>query len=282
MNAVTLDAYAKINLGLRVWATRADGFHEIESVLQTINLADRVAIERKPNGKVRLDVQPDIGIDPSANLVYRAAELLREHEDVPFGADVRLSKRIPVGAGLGGGSSDAAAALVGLTRLWNLDLRRETLHDRALELGSDVPFFLHGGRCRVSGRGERVEPVGDEQRAAEGRFVLLVPPWSLSTAEVYRTFDQLSTRSLLDAPYRNDLEAAALELEPRLTAHRDWLMSQDVPFGLSGSGPVYFAVVATDADATQLTDAARTDVSGTVFICKPTPHGQALSSGVST
>jgi len=154
-----------------------------------------------------------------------------------------------------------------------LDLNREELHGLALKLGSDVPFFLHGGRCRVRGRGERVEPLGNDQSRADAAFVLVVPPWSLRTADVYRTFDQLDARSLIESPYPNDLEAAALRLQPRLASYREWLAREDVAFGLSGSGPVYFVVMTSFDEAVSWAEAARRKLVGGVLVCRPTPRG---------
>lgn len=282
MTTLTLDAYAKLNLGLRVRGRRPDGFHEIASVFQTIDLADRLILTERPDPGVRVTVSPDDAeVDPRDNLVTRAASRLRERLGTTAGVDIHLRKDVPIGAGLGGGSSDAAAALVGLNRLWRLNLPLDELHDVALELGSDVPFFLQGGRCRVQGRGERIAPVdvSDDDPIPNGTFVLLVPPWPLRTADVYRTFDQLDSSARLASPYANDLEAAALRLEPRLARYRDWLLAQGVDFGLSGSGPVYYAALATDRDARELVDAARAALSGEIRTCRATLSGQLFIDG---
>lgn len=270
MNVLTLTAYAKLNLGLRVLGTRTDGFHEIESVFQTIDVADRLTLRQTTESDIHLDIHPNSELDPDDNLVHRAASRVQDHANHQSGVAIRLEKRIPIGAGLGGGSSDAAATLVGLNRLWSLDLSMSDLQELALELGSDVPFFLQGGRCRVRGRGERIEPI---ESSLDEVFVLFVPPWPLSTADVYRTYDRLKAPSGGDSPYSNDLEAAALQLEPRLTTYREWLVSQEVPFGLSGSGPVYYAVVESVDRANELVDTACQDLTGTFAICRPMPQG---------
>ena len=276
MDTLKLHAYAKLNLGLRVRGGRPDGYHEIESVLQTIDLADHLTITKRHLTDIRVDIRPDVGINPHDNLVARAARRLQRHTDVPMGAEIHLAKGIPIGAGLGGGSSDAAATLIGLNRLWGLDLSRRELDELALALGSDVPFFLHGGRCHVRGRGERVEPLDDEI-TTEANFLLLIPPWSLRTIDVYNEFDQLEPSSHLESSYPNDLEAAALALEPRLATYRDWLASHDLAFGLSGSGPVYFVACDDPEEANGLADAARTALTGRVRICRPTSSGQLIS-----
>ncbi len=279
MKSLTLDAYAKLNLGLRVLGLRADGYHDISSEFRTIDLADRLTLSKTPDADDRVEMTLDHGIEPHDNLVDRAISLVQERVGRRSGVWARIEKRIPMGAGLGGGSSDAAATLVGLNRLWDLGLSHGDLHTLALELGSDVPFFLQGGRRRVGGRGEWSESLDDGTSMGDASFVLLVPPWSLCTTEVYRTFDRLDPATMVKSPFPNDLEAAALRLEPRLTVYREWLQSADVAFGLSGSGPVYFALADSDDEAGRIAEAADRALHGEVLICHPTPCGQRLSNG---
>jgi len=180
---LTVNAAAKINLHLRVLGRRRDGYHQIQTLLQTIGLADDVSVSLAPAGVLELRVQPE-GILPSgdANLVLRAAEILRQHAGAEVGAKIELYKRIPVGAGLGGGSSDAAAALVLLAELWGLKLGPGALCELAAGLGSDVPFFLTGGLAMATGRGEIVRSLPDLRDYA---VVVCAPPIEVSTAEVY-------------------------------------------------------------------------------------------------
>ena len=151
-----VSAFAKINLTLEVLGLRSDGYHEIKTVLQTINLADEIDIQPGPNLKVECDAP---GLDGEANLVWRAAVALAESRGIRPEARIIIRKRIPVGMGLGGGSSDAAAALLGLNKLWNLCLDTEELAQIAARLGSDVPFFLRGGTALAEGRGEEISPL---------------------------------------------------------------------------------------------------------------------------
>lgn len=153
---ITTRAYAKINLTLEVLGRRDDGYHEIASILQTVSLYDTLTFEEAEAISFDCD-RP--GLAARDNLVVRAAHLLREAAGVSRGAAITLAKRIPVSAGLGGGSADAGATLLSLNRLWGLELSREDLLPIAARIGSDVPFFLYGGTARVSGRGERVEPL---------------------------------------------------------------------------------------------------------------------------
>ena len=180
---LVIDAPAKINLDLRVLRRRSDGFHEIRTLLQTIGLCDALSASPAAPGVLELRVHPE-GILPSGedNLVLRAAEALRKRAGAEVGARLALRKRIPIGAGLGGGSSDAAAALVLLDELWQLQLGSDELSDLAAGLGSDVPFFLTGGFTMATGRGEIVRPLPDLH---DYGVVVCVPRIEVSTAEVY-------------------------------------------------------------------------------------------------
>lgn len=146
-------AYAKVNLTLEILGQRNDGYHEVRTILQTIDLADRLQVSKSPRLQVECD-QPDLS--GRSNLVWKAAASLAERAGVSPQVCIRIQKRIPVGMGLGGGSSDAAAALSALNRLWELDLGIDELSRTAAELGSDVPFFLTGGTALAQGRGEQV------------------------------------------------------------------------------------------------------------------------------
>ena len=156
MTKLTLKAYAKINLTLEVVGRREDGYHDIVSILQTVDLTDTLSLERADALAFDCDVEELRG---GQNLVLKAATLLKDEAGYAGGASIHLEKGIPVSAGLGGGSSDAATALKGLNDLWGLGLSVEELTPLAAKLGSDVPFFLHGGTAMVQGRGERVRPL---------------------------------------------------------------------------------------------------------------------------
>src|SRR2546423_12641337 len=173
--ALTLRAPAKVNLFLEVTARRPDGYHELRTLLVAVSLFDVLAFAHSPT--VRLScTDPTLGTGPE-NLVVRAADLLRRHTGTKAGADIALTKRIPVQAGLGGGSSDAATALVGLNRLWKLGLGRDDLIGLAAEVGSDVAFFLRPPACWCTGRGEDVTPWPMGGRL---HLVLACPPFGLS------------------------------------------------------------------------------------------------------
>jgi 4-diphosphocytidyl-2-C-methyl-D-erythritol kinase len=174
-----LEAAAKINLALEVLGKRPDGYHEIATVMQTVDLSDRLALEDAEVLELSASA-PDIPTDET-NLALRAARALRDAAGIERGARITLDKRIPVAAGLGGGSTDAAATLVGLNRLWGLRWPVARLGEVAVTLGMDVPFFLRGGAALGTGRGERLEPLAGGALA----LVLVHPRVGANTAEIY-------------------------------------------------------------------------------------------------
>lgn len=272
---------AKINLALRILGRRADGNHELETVYQTVDLWDTLEVRSAAGLSLRCG-DADVPEDGS-NLVVRAAGLLRERASVTLGADFHLRKGIPVGGGMGGGSADAAVALIALDRLWRLGLSRAEMTDLGSRLGADVPFFLTGGTALGRGRGERIEPL---PFVGEWPLLLGIPPFGISTAEVYRRFDEASdgdrgperrltpptndvsvTRFLaFKLPEGNDFEFVAHDLEavvfegwPELIAFRDALLEVGASRAhLSGSGSTVFGVFPDSATR----DAARTALLG--------------------
>jgi 4-diphosphocytidyl-2-C-methyl-D-erythritol kinase len=270
-------AYAKINLGLRVLGRREGGYHEIQSLMQTIDLADQLILEQGGVG-IELDVEPCLGGSSQENLVYRAAELISKTAGSVPDLRLKLSKKIPVGAGLGGGSSDAAATLAGVNRLLELNLNHGRLRALAAELGSDVPFFLEGGSCLVSGRGEILKKLPTLPRYP---LVLLLPPFSLSTAAVFGEFDRLresgeTIEEESPAFLRNDLEPAALSLHPELSRHRGFLRDAKPDFfGMSGSGPAWFGGFKEERRAEAVArEAAK--LPGKVIVTGLVEHGYAI------
>ena len=193
-----LKAYAKINLTLEVLVTRDDGYHQVATVLQTIDLADELTFEPAGDLTVHYD---DPGISPEEDLVLRAGRRLQEATKTERGAFVTVKKRIPVAAGLGGGSSDAAAALQGLDLLWGLGLPRSTLRSIAAELGSDVPFFLHGGTALAEGRGERITPLPPLPSA----WVVLTTPSIRTPAKTATLYGRLTPAMFTDGSRTDSL-----------------------------------------------------------------------------
>lgn len=260
-----LDASAKVNLTLEVLGKRADGYHEIATVLQTVDLSDRLVLE-DASSLVFTTAAPGVPAGDD-NLVVRAATLLRDAAGVEAGARIRLDKRIPVAAGLGGGSADAAAALWGLNRLWRLRWPAPRLAELAVLLGMDVPFFLTGGRALGTGRGERLRRV---PAAGAYALVLVNPNRPLGTREVYervtaaaysdggradRMLEALRRRNaaLVAASLYNGLEAVAESMGPAVGQAKAALLAAGaLGVAMSGSGPTVFGVARSADHARQL------------------------------
>ena len=264
--AVRMRAHAKINLDLRVLGTRPDGFHELRTVFQAIDLHDTVeCVARDGPFAIECDVA-GVPLD-RANLVWRAAETLwRSARRTGPLRDVliRLTKRIPLQAGLGGGSADAAATLLGLVKLWKLPVRTSQLTDLAATLGSDVPFFLSGGTALGLGRGDEVYPLADLPRHW---IVLLVPGFGVSSADAYRWYDDEregaggATRreaQYVPGPWPsraaqmiNDLETPIARHHPEIDQMRSALRrSGALAAAMTGSGSTVFGLFQRRRDAT--------------------------------
>jgi 4-diphosphocytidyl-2-C-methyl-D-erythritol kinase len=263
LKTLRLRSFAKINLGLEVLGLREDGYHELRTLFQTVDLADDVVLRALPKD-VRVICEHPLVPQDGSNLAARAAELVRGYAGVRSGVEIRIRKRIPVGGGLGGGSSNAAAVLLGLDRMWRLGLGEDVLHRLARRLGADVPYFLVGGTALGLARGDEVYPLRRQVRA----HVLLVDPGiHVSTARVFSRLDaRLTPRENSNSIFffvsrelegagsfrllKNDLEEAALEEAPALRDQagriRAVLLGEGARLAaLSGSGSSYFGVFET-------------------------------------
>ncbi len=251
-----LFAPAKVNLFLEVRGRRADGYHDLVSIFHEIDFGDTVRLRLWRDGKTLLHCRQGGVPLGGENLVLRAVDALREATGSPLGVEIELEKRIPLGGGLGGGSSDAAATLRGVNSLWGLGKSLAELADIGATVGSDVPFFLYGGACRCEGRGERVTPLCLQGPA---ELWLILPPWSISTARVFQTLTaaetgERSSEAFLRAWASSDgvaigreafnrLEAAAFRVEPRQRdLHHALRASGAEAVCMSGSGSVVWAL----------------------------------------
>lgn len=228
---LTLPAFAKINLGLRVLGKRPDGYHEIDTILQTINLHDTIRLTVTDNSQIVFSCNDRSLPQGADNLVYRAAHALQVRYSQGQGACIYLEKRIPVQGGLGGGSSDAAVTLFALARLWNIDAAMRELVEIAGQLGADVPFFLYGGTARATGAGTDLRPLED---AADAYLIVIKPNPGISTSDAYgsleaRSLTSVEAKTILSSSgqgenfnsfdYRalqNDFERVAFQLEPEI------------------------------------------------------------------
>jgi 4-diphosphocytidyl-2-C-methyl-D-erythritol kinase len=270
-----LNAYAKINLTLDVLGDRDDGFHDIETVMHTIELHDSIALRENDSGITIRCESPDVPPD-TQNIVYRTAKLLKETFGIARGVEVELTKCIPIAAGLGGGSSDAAVTLLGLAQMWKLRLSAWQLVDLASRIGSDVAFFLAGGAAVAMGRGERIRPL----RPLPTTWVVLArPPVQVSTEWAYRILDHEAIRRRPDTgdvvraiqaedavgvgrSLCNVFEDVVTAHYPAVAAVRDRMLAHR-PLGvsLSGTGPVVFSLAANESAARAI-GAALGDVDG--------------------
>ena len=269
---MTLRAFAKVNLSLRITDVRPDGFHGVKTILQAIDLSDRVtcAAVRGPF-QIRCDM-PGVPTDRT-NLVWKAADALWTAaglEGAPRDAVITLQKHIPAQAGLGGGSSDAAAALLGLRKLWKLRVSDEDLHALAARLGSDVPFFFMGGTALGLGRGDEVYPL---EQLPRYWVVLAIPPFGISTKDAYRWFDEKRgrvefsgvtavencTRPLFpNVPFVNDLELPVIERHPLIGQLKQRFTDHGaVMAAMSGSGSTVFGVFGSAGAASRAAGALK-------------------------
>jgi 4-diphosphocytidyl-2-C-methyl-D-erythritol kinase len=253
---IILPSFAKINLYLRVLGRRDDGFHELWTVFQTVSLRDSIIFAAADDLTLKWNERA-IALDDD-NLIIRAANALRDKFDVTKGARISLIKTIPSPGGLGGGSSNAAVALIGLSRLWQLPIGNETLLEIAAKLGSDVPFFLYGGTAEGSGRGDLIKPLADMDI---GPMLIVAPKVAVSTPDAFYRLsapnltkaalnrnlqvcrDEVRSTDLLHSAVRNDLEPSIFEAFPEVRRVKETLLSLGAQNALmSGSGASVFAI----------------------------------------
>jgi 4-diphosphocytidyl-2-C-methyl-D-erythritol kinase len=270
--AMKLRAPAKVNLQLRVHGRRADGFHEIETLMVPISLADEIMVEVSAGSAVRISCDdPNIPVGDE-NLAARAAREYSRRTGLQFGAQIGIRKRIPMGAGLAGGSSDAAAVLVGLDNILETHLGVEGLEKVAAKVGSDVPFFIRGLPAMCSGRGEIIQPFDVPEKLG---LLLLKPPFSVETPWAYKSW--AASHSLPGAPEDeqdlgwikifNSLERPVFEKFLVLPVMKEWLRQQhDVrAAGMSGSGSTVFALLREDRGGADLEKRAKARFGDTLW-----------------
>ena len=250
-------APAKLNLFLHVLGRRPDGYHDLQTVFQLVDLCDRIDIETTEDPAIRRDPPPSdpllASLAPEADLAVRAARLLQADSGCARGARIHVDKRIPAGGGLGGGSSDAATVLRALNLLWGLGYPPERLAVLGLTLGADVPVFVQGYSAWAEGRGERLTPIDLPPRW----YVIVCPEVSVSTAAVFgdpeltRNTPPLTMRDFRVGGGRNDCEPVVRRRYPQVAAALDWL-SAFAPARLTGTGGCGFAAFGTQAQAQEV------------------------------
>lgn len=288
--SISVRAFAKINWSLCVLGKRADGYHEIETVLQTISLRDTLRVERTEDDAIRLWCDDRSIPADESNLVWRAAAALRDRYSVKSGARIHLEKRIPSEAGLGGGSANAAATLIALTDLWELDTSADDLNEISSSLGSDVPFFLHGGTARGTGRGDVIEPLAD---TAEKHLFVVKPTARVSTAGAYNALNSRALTSSDSKPIlvrsqasdvsasfdskalHNDFEAVIFELEPEIERAKNALLKSGARAALlAGSGSAVFGIFDNRDAQERAIQAIELEAGWRAFPCKTVGRSQ--------
>ncbi len=269
---IKMSAYAKLNLSLDVTGRRDDGYHELDSIMQSISLADTVQISRADSLSVAFDVP---GIDPQINTAHAAAQAFFAHTSIAAGADIRIQKRIPRMAGLGGASADAAAVLIGLSRLFGARLSAGTLAALGVKVGADVPFALTGGTARARGVGDQLKAL---HLPAPLHALVVKPHAGVSTAEAFRRYRASAPVRISAVEYAllkgdlalfeqhagNALGMAALSIAPEIIRASGALMAAGAGKALmSGSGSAMFAIFADEGAAQQ----AASRVKGDFELC---------------
>lgn len=254
MNEIDCPAPAKLNLFLHVVGRRADGYHLLETVFRFIDYGDVVHLRLRDDGCV-IRMQSLDGVPEEQDLCVRAARLLQQAADVQLGVEINLDKRLPMGGGLGGGSSDAASVLLGLNQLWQLNWSRERLQALALQLGADVPVFVFGQSAFAQGIGEQLQAVA----LRPAWYLVLIPPVHVSTPKIFahqqltrdsktiRITDFSEAEQLLSLT-RNDLQAVVCMEYPVVAEYLAWL-NRYAPARMTGSGACVFAEFADETQA---------------------------------
>lgn len=289
MDRISLQAYAKINLGLDVLRKREDGYHEVKMIMQNISLADTLELKKVEQPGIRLHSQddreiPSVPLDDT-NLIYRAIRLLQEEYQLPGGVEAVLTKRIPVAAGMAGGSTDAAAALKGMNQLYSLGLSEQELCERGVKLGADIPYCIMGGTALSEGIGEKLTPLP----AMPDCWILIAkPPIDVSTAFVYGHLKaaELSEHPNIDGMVEairqqnltgitermgNVLETVTIPAHPVIETIKDQMLEHGAIQSLmSGSGPTVFGIFTEEAQAAEARRVIEeAELSKQIYITRP-------------
>ncbi|OCH11185.1 4-(cytidine 5'-diphospho)-2-C-methyl-D-erythritol kinase [Aliivibrio fischeri] len=243
---------AKLNLFLYINGQQENGYHELQTLFQFIDLCDHLTITANQSGQITL--APDIpGVKTEDNLIWKAATLLQQHSQCEFGAHIEIEKILPMGGGIGGGSSNAATVLVALNFLWQLNLSNDTLAALGVKLGADVPIFVHGFAAFAEGIGEKLQPATPK----ELWYVLIKPEVSIATVDVFthpdlvRNTPKQPLHALLEATYVNDCEKIVRSVYPEVDYQLSWLLEY-APSRLTGTGACVFAEFNSEKEAQEV------------------------------
>ena len=246
---LSLRSPAKLNLFLHITGQREDGYHNLQTLFQLLDYGDQLDFSINPNGNIQL-TPPIPNVTNEQNLIFRAAQALRQYSGCTLGADIQLHKCLPIGGGLGGGSSNAATTLLGLNALWQLNLSQEELIKIGLQLGADVPIFIRGQTAWAEGIGEQLTSVD----MPNYWYLVLFPDAHISTAEVFahqgltRNTHPIKIRAFLEQGGKNDCQSVVEVLYPEVKKARKWL-AQFAEARLTGTGACLFAHFVSETDA---------------------------------
>lgn len=267
MAKLIYSAPAKLNLFLHVVGRRSDGYHLLQTVFRLLDFSDQVKLIMRDDGKIQLNT-PIPGVPAEKNLCIQAAQLLQKESETSLGVEIFLEKFIPMGGGLGGGSSDAATTLLALNRLWNLNWCKEKLMELGLNLGADVPVFIFGENAFAEGIGEKLKPI----ILLPAWYLILAPPVHVPTAEIFASKEL--TRNTIPVkipPFsvwsgHNDLESVVCLAYPEVARHLKWLRQLDstTMVAMTGSGACVFAEFITESAARMALTSVPIDMSGFV------------------
>jgi 4-diphosphocytidyl-2-C-methyl-D-erythritol kinase len=262
---LSLSAPAKLNLFLHITGRRADGYHQLQTLFQLLDFGDQLHFA--PRADTRVELSPALpGVTPEDNLITRAAKLLWKHRSVNCGVDITLSKQLPMGGGLGGGSSDAATTLVALNHLWRCGLNRRDLQALGLQLGADVPVFVGGETAWAEGIGEHLTPLSLPCRW----FLVLTPQCQVATARVFshkdltRDTPNITVAAFLEQGGRNDCQTLVRRLYPAVDEALNWLQQFAPHAQMSGTGACIFAAFDSAQKARDILAKAPTHLPGFV------------------
>jgi len=278
---LSLPAPAKINLFLHITGRRADGYHQLQTLFQLLDYGDQLDFQRRDDNKITLSPAHPTIVEED-NLVFRAAKALQQfaltQSKQHYGADIHLHKRLPLGGGLGGGSSDAATTLIGLNQLWGLGISREQLATIGLKLGADVPIFIHGRTAWAEGIGEILTPID----MAECWYLVLAPNAEVSTPRIFshqqltRDARAITIRAFLEQGGRNDCQPIAEKLYPEVKTARQWL-EQYANVRMTGTGACIFASFGNEAQARKVL--ADVPQRWQAFVARGVNHSPAYPTG---
>ncbi|NIB40142.1 4-(cytidine 5'-diphospho)-2-C-methyl-D-erythritol kinase [Pseudomaricurvus alkylphenolicus] len=266
MTRITLPAPAKLNLFLHITGRRTDGYHNLQTLFQLLDRGDQLSFELRDDN--RLTLAPEMDTVPfEDNLIIRAARLLQQRSNIACGADIQLQKKLPMGGGIGGGSSNAATTLLALNRLWQLDLSLDQLAELGRQLGADVPVFVRGQTAWAEGVGEKLQPID----MPEKWYLVVTPDCHVSTAEIFshkdltRDSSNITVAAFLEQGATNDCQELVQTLYPPVDKALQWL-GQHASAKMTGTGASVFAPFDSEAAASAVLEQAPAEFSG--FVAK--------------